>query len=175
MGHSRPSPAAAAAGSRRSWPSAALRRPRHSRPRPASAGARRAPMTEELGEGEGEVKVIAWAGYVEDGSTDPDRRLGERFEEATGCQVNVKIGNTSDEMFSSCSPATTTWSPRRVTPRTGSSPAGEVAPINLDLIPNYADVFEGLKDKPCNTVDGVPYGVPHGRGANLLDVQHRAS
>jgi putative spermidine/putrescine transport system substrate-binding protein len=46
--------------------------------------------------------------------------------------------------------------------------SGTVQPINLDLIPNYADVFEGLKDQPHNSVDGVPYGVPHGRGANLL-------
>ena len=40
--------------------------------------------------------------------------------------------------------------------------------MNFDLIPNYADVFEGLKDKSYNTVDGVGYGVPHGRGANLM-------
>jgi putative spermidine/putrescine transport system substrate-binding protein len=45
---------------------------------------------------------------------------------------------------------------------------GDVAPVNTDLIPNYADVFEGLKNKPWNSVDGVSYGVPHGRGANLL-------
>jgi putative spermidine/putrescine transport system substrate-binding protein len=30
------------------------------------------------------------------------------------------------------------------------------------------NVFDGLKDLPHNTVDGVNYGVPHGRGANLL-------
>ena len=41
-------------------------------------------------------------------------------------------------------------------------------PVNTDLIPNYADVFPALKDKPWNSVNGVPYGVPHGRGANLL-------
>jgi putative spermidine/putrescine transport system substrate-binding protein len=46
--------------------------------------------------------------------------------------------------------------------------AGAVAPINVNLIPNYVDVFEGLKLKPHNSIDGVPYGVPHGRGANLL-------
>ena len=40
--------------------------------------------------------------------------------------------------------------------------------MNLDLVPNYADVFEDLKGQPYNTVDGVPYGIPHGRGANLL-------
>jgi putative spermidine/putrescine transport system substrate-binding protein len=29
-------------------------------------------------------------------------------------------------------------------------------------------VFAGLKDKSYNTVDGVGYGVPHGRGPNLM-------
>jgi putative spermidine/putrescine transport system substrate-binding protein len=29
-------------------------------------------------------------------------------------------------------------------------------------------VYEALKNKPHNTVDGVNYGIPHGRGANLL-------
>ena len=45
---------------------------------------------------------------------------------------------------------------------------GDVDPVNVDLIPNYADVFPDLKDQPYNTFDGVHYGVPHGRGANLL-------
>ena len=43
---------------------------------------------------------------------------------------------------------------------------GDVAPVNFDLIPNYADVYEGLKGQSYNTVDGVGYGVPHGRGVN---------
>ena len=47
---------------------------------------------------------------------------------------------------------------------------GDVAPINTDLIPNYADVQEGLKNQPYNSKDDKPYGVPHGRGPNLLDV-----
>ena len=45
---------------------------------------------------------------------------------------------------------------------------GIVAPVNTALIPNYANIFEGLKNQPHNTLDGVPYGVPHGRGPNLL-------
>ena len=52
----------------------------------------------EVGEGEGQVNLIAWAGYVEDGSTDAAVDWVTPFEEATGCQVNVKIGNSSDEM-----------------------------------------------------------------------------
>ena len=46
--------------------------------------------------------------------------------------------------------------------------AKDVAPVDFDLIPNYENVFDGLKDQPHNTVDGVSYGVAHGRGANLL-------
>ena len=39
---------------------------------PADAGTQPAGgMPTELGEGEGEVNLIAWAGYVEDGSNDP--------------------------------------------------------------------------------------------------------
>ena len=52
----------------------------------------------ELGAGEGSVEVIAWAGYVEDGSTDAAYDWVTPFEEATSCQVNVKTGGTSDEM-----------------------------------------------------------------------------
>ena len=55
-------------------------------------------MLETLGEGEGQVNLIAWAGYVEDGSTDPKVDWVSDFETETGCQVNVKTGDTSDEM-----------------------------------------------------------------------------
>ena len=34
--------------------------------------------------------------------------------------------------------------------------------------PNYKTVFSDLKDQPYNTFDGTHYGIPHGRGANLL-------
>ena len=44
----------------------------------------------------------------------------------------------------------------------------QVQPVNTELVPNYADIIADLKDQPWNTVDGVNYGIPHGRGANLL-------
>jgi putative spermidine/putrescine transport system substrate-binding protein len=123
---------------------------------------------ESLGDGEGSVNLIAWAGYVESGQTDPKVDWVTAFEQETGCKVNVKVGNTSDEMVtlmrtgnydgvSASGDATL----RLIT-------AGDVAPVNTDLVPNYADVFEGLKDQPHNSVDGQMYGIPHGRGANLL-------
>jgi putative spermidine/putrescine transport system substrate-binding protein len=121
-----------------------------------------------LGEGEGQVNLIAWAGYVEDGSTDPKVDWVSEFETETGCQVNTKVGNTSDEMV-------TLMRTGEYDSVSASGDAtlrliagGDVAPVNTDLIENYADVFEGLKDQPWNSVDGQAYGVPHGRGANLL-------
>lgn len=123
---------------------------------------------EELGEGEGQVNLIAWAGYVEDGSTDPAVDWVTGFEEETGCQVNVKIGNTSDEMVQLMSTGEYDGVSASGDATLRLIAADAVAPVNTDLIPNYADVFADLKDKPWNSVDGVPYGVPHGRGANLL-------
>ena len=46
--------------------------------------------------------------------------------------------------------------------------AGDVAPVNTDLVPNYATISSFLKDKPWNSVNGQMYGIPHGWGANLL-------
>ena len=46
--------------------------------------------------------------------------------------------------------------------------AGDVAPVNPDLLPNYADITEGIKNKSYNSKDGEPYGGPHGRGPNYL-------
>ena len=45
---------------------------------------------------------------------------------------------------------------------------GDVAPVNTALVPNYADIFPFLKDRPWNSVNGPSYGIPHGWGANLL-------
>ena len=122
----------------------------------------------ELGEGEGEVNLIAWAGYVEDGSTDPEVDWVTPFEEATGCAVNVRLGNSSDEMVQLMQSGEYDGVSASGDATTRLIAGGEVSPVNADLIPNYADVFEDLKLQQHNSVDGVPYGVPHGRGANLL-------
>ena len=123
---------------------------------------------EKLGKGEGQVNLIAWAGYVEDGSTDPKVDWVSDFEKETGCQVNVKIGNTSDEMVTLMRSGQYDGVSASGDATLRLIAGGDVAPVNTELIPNYADVFEALKDQPWNTVDGQEYGVPHGRGANLL-------
>ena len=122
----------------------------------------------EIGAGEGEVNLIAWAGYVEDGSTDPKVDWVSDFEQQTGCQVNVKVGNTSDEMVTLMRTGQYDGVSASGDATLRLIAGGDVAPVNTDLVKNYADVFDGLKDKPWNSVDGRRYGVPHGRGANLL-------
>ncbi len=126
------------------------------------------PMMQTLGEGEGEVNLIAWAGYVEDGTTDPKVDWVSDFEAETGCNVNVKIGNTSDEMVTLMQTGEYDGVSASGDATLRLIRSGDVSPVNTDLIPNYADVFEGLKDQSFNSVDGQMYGVPHGRGANLL-------
>jgi putative spermidine/putrescine transport system substrate-binding protein len=117
---------------------------------------------------EDELNLVIWVGYAEDGSTYPEFDWVTPFEDETGCQVNTTDGRDSANMVSLM--ATGQYD--------GVSASGDatlrliaadaVAPVNTDLIPNYEGVFEALKDQPHNTVDGVHYGVPHGRGANVL-------
>jgi putative spermidine/putrescine transport system substrate-binding protein len=123
-----------------------------------------------IGDGEGALTVLAWPGYVENGSTDPAVDWVKPFEDATGCKVTVQVFGTSDEAFSLF---TTNPDKFDVISASGDASlrlvrAGYVQPVNVDLVKNYADIFPALKDKPYNTVDGVHYGVPHGRGSNLL-------
>ncbi|MET9438359.1 ABC transporter substrate-binding protein [Streptomyces sp. NPDC006551] len=121
-----------------------------------------------LGATEGQVNLIAWAGYVEDGSNDPEADWVSAFEKQTGCQVNTKTAATSDEMVSLMK----TGAYDAVSASGDASlrliASGDAAPVNTALVPNYADVFAGLKNKEWNSVKGVSYGIPHGRGANLL-------
>jgi putative spermidine/putrescine transport system substrate-binding protein len=122
----------------------------------------------KLGTPEGQLNIVAWAGYAEDGSTDPSVDWVTPFEKQTGCQVNVKTAPTSDDMVNLMKTGQ-----YDVVSASGDASlrliaAGTVEPVNTDLVPNYADVFSGLKLKPWNSVNGVAYGIPHGRGANLL-------
>ncbi|BDZ64507.1 extracellular solute-binding protein [Agromyces mangrovi Wang et al. 2018] len=122
----------------------------------------------ELGDYEGQVSLLAWPGYVEDGSNDPNVDWVTPFEEATGCMVTSKTYGTSDEAFNLMKTGE-----YDVVAASGDATlrliaAGDVAPVNTDLIPNYEGIYDFLKEKEWNSVDGVAYGVPHGYGANLL-------
>ena len=121
-----------------------------------------------IGDGEGEVSIVAWAGYVERGETDKTFDWVTKFEADTGCKVSVKTANTSDEMVALMNEggfdlvtASGDASLRLI--------AGErVQPINIDLIPSWSTVDDRLKDASWHTVDGVHFGVPYMWGPNVL-------
>ncbi|HRV62378.1 MAG TPA: ABC transporter substrate-binding protein [Albidovulum sp.] len=131
-----------------------------------SAGA--AEMLAALGAPEGQVNIVAWPGYIERGETDAAFDWVTKFEEASGCKVNVKTANTSDEMVALMNEggfdlvtASGDASLRLVA-------GGRVQPVNVDLIPSWSSVDDRLKDAPWHTVDGVHYGTPYMWGPNVL-------
>jgi putative spermidine/putrescine transport system substrate-binding protein len=121
-----------------------------------------------LGNGEGQLNLIAWAGYAEDGSNDKSIDWVTPFEQKTGCQTNVKIGNTSDEMVQLMRSGQYDGVSASGDATLRMIYAGDVAPVNTSLVGNYATISSFLKDKSWNSVAGQSYGIPHGWGANLL-------
>ena len=81
------------------------------------------------------------------------------FEKQTGCQVSVKIGNTSDEMVTLMRTGNYDGVSASGDATLRLIAGGDVDPVNTDLVPNYKDIFPALKDQPYNTVDGQSYGI----------------
>jgi putative spermidine/putrescine transport system substrate-binding protein len=113
----------------------------------------------EKARSEGVVNVVQWAGYAQ---------LTKEFAQETGCQVKTKDGTTSDDMIQLISTGQYDGVSASGNASVRLMERGDVAPIDVELIPNYADVQEGIKNQDYNSRDGQPYGVPHGRGPNLL-------
>ena len=125
--------------------------------------------------GEGALSIIAWAGYIERGETDPAYDWVTDYEASTGCAVSVKVANTSDEMVALMNEgggfdlvtASGDASLRLVSGK-------RVQAIDLSRIPSYNTVDPRLQNAPWHTVDtdgdGVAehYGVPYQWGANVL-------
>ncbi|MEO0657648.1 MAG: ABC transporter substrate-binding protein [Pseudomonadota bacterium] len=127
-----------------------------------------AEMLTDLGAGEGQLNIVAWPGYIERGETVEAFDWVTSFEDATGCMVNVKTANTSDEMVALMNEggfdlvtASGDASLRMV--------AGKrVQPINISLIPSWNTIDDRLKQAPWHYVDGKNYGTPYMWGPNVL-------
>jgi len=123
---------------------------------------------QSVGEGEGQVDIVAWAGYIERGDTDPNYDWVTAFESETSCVVNVKTAATSDEMVALMNEggfdlvtASGDASNRLIS-------GGRVQEVNISLIPSWSTVDERLQNAPWHTVDGKHYGVPYQWGNNVL-------
>jgi putative spermidine/putrescine transport system substrate-binding protein len=121
-----------------------------------------------LGDGEGELNLIIWDGYAERGEVDEAYDWVTGFEADTGCKVNATPMTDSANGVQLLQSGEYDGGSFSGDATVRLMAAGDVAPVNVDLVPNYADVFQGLKLKEHNSLDGVPYGIPHGRGPNLL-------
>jgi len=122
-------------------------------------------LVDSIGQGEGALSLVAWPGYTQKAWVDP-------FVAETGCKVDIKYGNTSDQMVnlmrqgggslydgvSASGDATN----RLIA-------GGDVAAIDVNaLFPEYTNVMQSLQAPAHNTVDGIHYGVPYMWGPNIL-------
>jgi putative spermidine/putrescine transport system substrate-binding protein len=123
---------------------------------------------QKVGQGEGELDIIAWVGYIERGANDPNYDWVTDFEAKTGCMVKDKVAATSDEMVSLMNEggfdlvtASGDASLRLVS-------GGKVQEVNINLIPSWSKIDPRLQNAPWHTVDGKHYGVPYQWGSNIL-------
>jgi putative spermidine/putrescine transport system substrate-binding protein len=117
-----------------------------------------------IGKGEGELNLIAWEGYTEPEWVKP-------FEQQTGCKVNAKYAGSSDEMVTLMRQGG--GSQYDMVSASGDASlrlirGGDVAPVNVALVPGWQDFIPQLKSPPHNTVDGKHYGVSLQWGPNTL-------
>ena len=101
---------------------------------------------QELAREEGEVNIVQWPLYAQ---------LVDEFTAATGCKVTLKDAGTSDDMITFMGTGEYDGIVASGNATIRLMTTGEVAPINEELIPNYADIQEGLKGQVHNSLDGV--------------------
>ena len=122
------------------------------------------PVLQKIGKGEGQLNLIAWAGYLNPLWVKP-------FQQQTGCQVNAKYANTSDEMVSLMKNGG--GGQYDMVSSSGDADlrilyAGDARPVNINLIPSWKQFFPAFQSPPFNTIDGVHYGVSLQWGPNVL-------
>lgn len=117
-----------------------------------------------IGAGEGALNLIAWQGYTEQQWVAP-------FEQQTGCKVNAHYANTSDEMVSlMANGGGGQWD---LVSSSGDADlriiyAGDVRPVNVNLVPDWKNFESYFKSPPYNTINGVHYGISLQWGPNVL-------
>ncbi|WP_421220095.1 ABC transporter substrate-binding protein [Aeromonas enteropelogenes] len=121
-----------------------------------------------LGKGEGQLNIVAWAGYIERGETDKNYDWVTGFEKETGCKVNVKTAATSDEMVALMNEGGFDLVTASGDASLRLIAGGKVQALNLALIPSYGKIDPRLQNAPWHTVDGKHYGVPYQWGGNIL-------
>ncbi|GAC1479916.1 MAG: ABC transporter substrate-binding protein [Candidatus Dormibacteria bacterium] len=128
-------------------------------------------LPQSIGPSETALNLVAWTGYVESGKTDPKVDWVTPFTTATGCKINVKFADTSDEMVTLMRQGGgTLWDGVSASGDATNRliAHGDVAEINTALIPDFKDVIQSLQSPRHNTINGHHYGVPYMYGPNVL-------
>jgi putative spermidine/putrescine transport system substrate-binding protein len=110
---------------------------------------------------EGDLYMVVWDGYAETQWILP-------FQKQSGCTVHADTAGSSDEMVADVKSGR-----YDVVSASGDASlrmidSGDVAPVDVSKVSTYSQIYTTLLNRPWNSVNGVPYGVPQGRGATLL-------
>ncbi|HZD17034.1 MAG TPA: extracellular solute-binding protein [Actinomycetota bacterium] len=126
-----------------------------------------------IGDPEGSLRLLALAGYVEDGSTDPDIDWVTPFEQRTGCLVDVRYADSPEEVAVSFLTEPPGSFDGVTAPGVAAGlliAAGAVAPVDPALFPGFAHVLAPLRPDAARhyVVGNDVYGVPALYGPTLL-------
>jgi putative spermidine/putrescine transport system substrate-binding protein len=134
-------------------------------------------VLDEVGESEGELNLLAFAGYVEDGSSDPEFDWVTPFQRRTGCAVRVRYADSGDEMLRLLSTEDSGFD--------GASVPGDVArelinartvaAVDPQIIPAWGRVLSPLRGENAGhyIVEDDVFGVPALYGPNFLMFDER--
>jgi putative spermidine/putrescine transport system substrate-binding protein len=130
----------------------------------SSSGTTSANLPASVGAGEGQLNLVAWEGYAQPEWVKP-------FEAATGCVVHAKYAGSSDEMVTLMRQGG--GNQYDMVSASGDASlrlirGGDVAPMNVALVPDWKNFIPQLQSPPHNTVNGVHYGISLQWGPNTL-------
>jgi putative spermidine/putrescine transport system substrate-binding protein len=117
-----------------------------------------------IGAGEGQLNLIAWEGYAQPEWVKP-------FEKSTGCVVHAKYAGSSDEMVTLMRQGG--GSQYDMVSASGDASlrlirGGELAEMNVNLVPEWKNFIPQLQSPSHNTVNGKHYGISLQWGPNIL-------
>ena len=103
---------------------------------------------------EGQVNLVIWPGYA-------DKSWSNAFTQDTVCKVNTKDGASSDDMVDLMGTGAYDGVSASGDATLRLIAKGDVAPVNFDLTPNYADVYESLRfgsyQRQCRRCRGMAF------------------
>jgi putative spermidine/putrescine transport system substrate-binding protein len=130
----------------------------------SSSSTSAAKLPTSIGAGEGQLNLVAWEGYAQPEWVKP-------FEKQSGCVVHAKYAGSSDEMVTLMRQGG--GSQYDLVSASGDASlrlirGGDVAEMNVALVPDWKNFIPQLQSPSHNTVEGKHYGISLQWGPNIL-------